>query len=1713
MPLKRQRNPDKLKEPSLVVAIGASAGSIKVIKELLKAVQKIKSDIVFVLIQHLEQSGREVAEETLKTFTKLPITEIANGVRLEPGGLYWVPPHTLAQVSKSVFKISPARTTDQKLSVIDHLFSSIGKEYKSRSVGIILSGEGSDGAIGLRNINEAGGLTIVQAPESSEFKSMPESAVATATVDHVVPPQEIAKLLERNIEYLSAVQDFPKNENIVHQVGSALTTICQILFEHTKQDFKHYKTSTLLRRIQRRMQVLRINTVEAYIDRLSQDREEAECLFKELLINVTCFFRDRDSFQTLNDEVLVDLIKNRKANEKIRIWIAGCSTGEEAYTFAILLREMTAKLKNQPEIQILATDIDSQALNLARRGSYPATIAEHVPAKLLNKYFTKRAGRYHVNKELREMVLFSIHNLINDPPFSQLDLISCRNVLIYLGSHLQKKLFPVFHYALKPNGYLFLGNSESLTSHRELFKPINSKCRIAQRKATAIKVPTSFPNSIQSYLHQIQETPKDVHADVTMVAQRIALDEMSVKYAVVNEDGHIISASEGIGKYIEISGGPFQNNLIKLTKGSLRSVLRRLMATAKAEKRKCVDESSLLKTETGMERVGIVVQPMPQLGEESELYWIAFQYLGTVQKVQAQSHRESSEGDQELIDQLEREVFVLREQLEKSVQDLEASNEELKSSNEELLSMNEELQAANEELETSKEEVQIANEALQRANIDLENLLAGTQIATLFLDDDLKIRGFTPAITDIYRIQANDVGRDIRDFTGHALQMEPFPDPKSVETSVPVESEVLMADGTIYQRRILPYTGFEGLREGVVVTFIDVTKVRNIERQYRELADSMPNIVWTTTPEGSTDYLNERWYEFTGFDRNLRGESSWLPILHPEDAQRSLQARKASLKNGTPFEIEYRFWDKRTSTYRWFLGRVVPIKDQDGKIKKWIGTAIDIHDRVIAEQKRRESDRLFQLMADTAPVLIWIADPAKQRTWLNKGWIDFTGQTLQQALGDGWREAVHPDDLPLYLSVYEEHSKKRAPFYIEYKLRRKNGEYRWIGARGVPRFAPDGTFEGYIGACLDIHEQKIAAEEIAENRRSLELMIRTSPSFMCVLRGPNYTFETVNDQYLKLVGNRDVIGKPIVEALPEVKGQGFIELLDEVRTTGKPFIGNELPILLQTTADGVVQKRYLDFVYQPHLTVNGQVEQIFVHGVDVTEKKLARELIENERENFRNLFKQTPEMVCILSGPEHRFEFVNEAHVRVLGFDATGMTVREAQPESVEVHGILDGVYKTGKTAELREIPVTVTDRLRYFNLTYAARRDQEGQTNGIMILGTEVTEEVLSRGELQKAKQEAENANQMKTLFLANISHEIRTPLAAIFGFSDILKSSSLNDGESGEYVERISRNAILLRKIIDDLLDLSKIESDKLEIEWLQADVDSLIEDIYSTVQLRAEHKGLELKFNWLTAKPKTILTDPLRLSQVLTNIIGNAVKFTDKGSIQVDFSASSSQLKVRIADTGIGMTAEQQARIFQPFSQGDPSITRKFGGTGLGLAISMRLAHLIGGDLKLVRSVYGEGSIFELTLQTRCSDFESNAQEATHSREEQDESLEGRKILLVDDTADNRALVSLFLKKLKLSVAQAENGLEAMDLLEREEFDLVLMDIQMPKMDGYQSIAEIKRRGYQVPVVALTAHSFKAERDRCLEAGFHGYITKPIDRKLLIEAIRNVLLSERK
>ncbi|MFG0286702.1 MAG: chemotaxis protein CheB, partial [Rhodopirellula sp. JB044] len=864
-------NPSHAKpQTPLIVAIGASAGGLESLQEILSGLGDAPQ-FAIVFVQHLDPTRKSLLAELLAKSTGMPIVEIEGRRKLKPGTLYLCPPRTLLALKNGFVSIHRDESNQRSSAAIDFLFHSVAEDQREKGIGVILSGTGSDGTLGLKSISDHGGLTIAQDPESARYDSMPRSAATTGVADYILPPREIASHLLRYASHWEETEHSDVRETRRTEIKDAIPVIAERLLDVTEHNFQHYKTNTLARRIQRRMQILRLSDVDEYVNMLRQEEDEVERLFRELLIGVTAFFRDPEAFDYLRSSVLPKLFKGRTNLDCVRIWVAGCATGEEAYSVAILCREVMQELAVQCQVQIFATDIDERALQIARTGAYPSGIEEQVDPERLDRFFVKRGKRYHVSKSVREMVLFSVHNLISDPPFSRLDLITCRNLLIYLGAHLQNKLIPLFHYALRPSGYLFLGPSENIVSHGELFRPLDTRYRISQRKATAIPSRNSRANRPQRALPIPREglatNPEEI-ADLTEIRQKITLDEFAPRSVVIDESGQVLNASADMQKYLTVSGGDYQNNIVKMSARGLRVGLRAAIAEAKKKRRRVEHDDMSIRVGELCQRVMITVQPMPKLGEEDPLFLVVFQDVGKPYRrdeLHYDSDKSPSTVDQEsLVAQLEWELETTRHDLDKTLQDIEAANEELKSSNEELLSMNEELQSANEELETSKEEIKATSDAVARAHDDLENLLRSTQIATVFLDENLLIRSFTPAIADIYDLIPTDIGRPLEKFVPSVENMPPLPDPQKIRKGVPIEDTVDAHSGRSYIRRVLPYRSHTGANSGIVVTFTDVTQLRESEELFQLLVEASSQIVWVTSAEGKVTEDSPSWRSFTG---------------------------------------------------------------------------------------------------------------------------------------------------------------------------------------------------------------------------------------------------------------------------------------------------------------------------------------------------------------------------------------------------------------------------------------------------------------------------------------------------------------------------------------------------------------------------------------------------------------------------------------------------------------------------------------------------------------------------------------------------------------------------------------------------------------------------------------------------------------------------------
>jgi two-component system CheB/CheR fusion protein len=1385
-------------KPSHIVAIGASAGGLNALEQFFDNMPA-DSGMAFVIIQHLSPDFKSLMDDLLSRHTAMTIHRVSNGIELMPDSIYLIPPKTQMTISKEKLYLTE-RLVSQHLELpIDIFFNSLAEDVGDRAVGVVLSGTGSDGSRGVLAINKGGGMVLVQSPETAQFDGMPRSAIATGVCDFILAPDRMPRIL---VEYAISplmVRTRLNHELEVFEDEGEYAAIFALLRRSYNLDFSKYKGSTVGRRIRRRMEFRQIPEVADYAAIVSGDQGELELLYKDLLIGVTEFFRDKQAFEFMDKEVIPRLFANLHRGEDLRIWSAGCATGEEAYSLAILLAEKAAEIDFTGKITVFATDVHKTSLDFASQGLYDRSRLTNVNPDRMARYFKKEGNDlFRVTSELRKLVVFAPHNLLNDPPFTRLDLVCCRNLLIYFQSEVQERVISLFHFALKKDGILFLGSSEGLGAFVGEFEVIANQHKMF-RKIRDLKLALNLDAKRMERLHtNIPVTLFQPVNNRTINLDRQVLSDYDTLLrrhmppgVLIDENRQIIHYFGNVAEYLKMPEGRAENNILALAEDNLHIALSTALQRADKTRQNIHTKNVRVRHGQDAHLIDLTVAPLPDEKNHSTHYHIYFE------RVKPIDHTMPLEklGDNDAVDfnvhqhfrqhvvDLEMELVSTRESLQTTVEELQTSNEELQATNEELLASNEELQSTNEELHSVNEELYSVNSEFERKNLELkqlnndhENLLASTDIGTVFLDRQLRIRKYNPAIAAFFKLLPQDIGRPIDHIAYHLSQQEEMLADigRVLGSGIPIATEEETRDKSWLLRRIMPFRTETGQVEGVVITFTDITSIKAAELQVLRLN---------------------------------------------EELEQKVAARTSELQQ----EIEVRL-----------------------KAEKLIVAGRDHYLNILAE----------------APALIWRADTNAQCDWFNQSWLAFTGRTMEQEYGNGWAEGVHPDDLDRCVAIWLGAFKARQSFEMEYRLRRHDGVFRWILDIGRPYSQLDGSFAGYIGYCFDITERKRGAEE-------------------------------------------------------------------------------------------------------------------------------------------------------------------------------------------------------------------------------------------------------------LKNAKEAAEAANLAKSQFLANMSHEIRTPMNGIIGMSELLTCTDLNQ-EQQEYLEAIQNSSESLLAILNDILDLSKIEAGKIALECLRFSPRQCIDDVLKTQIAISHEKGLTIKVEVAPDVPEILQGDPLRLKQVLFNIIGNAIKFTDRGTVTVSAGLagrenSSVSIKFSVSDTGIGVAPEAMNHIFAPFAQEDASTTRRFGGTGLGLSISAQLIELMGGKI-WAESQKGQGSIFHIIVPFQASERQASSDiviNNSHSASWHDSPL---RILLAEDHEINRKIMSAILTKWGHTLEITHNGAAALEKWRNGRYDLLLMDVEMPGMDGIEAIRRIraaeKDSGKHTPVIALTAHALKNDRERFLSQNFDGYVSKPIRLSKLMAEIKRCL-----
>ena len=1105
-----------------IVAIGASAGGLEAIHEFFDNMPS-NSNLSFILIQHLSPDYKSLLVELVSKHTNMHVYEAKHDMKVDPNCVYVIPNDKLLTIKGNRLQLSNKQFDKAPNTAIDTFLYSLADQKKSRAIAIILSGTGTDGTKGIQSIQNNGGIVIVQDPSSAKFDGMPNSAIATGFTDLVLSPELIPG------EIFNYIHENPPKTQLLSQSDELLLPeVFKLIEKHCQYDFSNYKVPTILRRISRRMIQLQIEKLDQYIEKLRASPEECKILGKEFLIGVTKFFRDQQAFQVIQDEVLPAIINAKEDNGILKVWVTACSTGEEAYSIAILINEYLQKIDKNLDVKIFATDLDGEAIEFASKGIYPEMNVSEIEDSLLEKYFIKTGNYVQVTPHLRKQIVFAKQNILKDPPFIKNDLVSCRNMLIYMNSIFQKKVLTTLQFSLNTGGFLFLGPSEIPNSIKDGFEEINSKWKIYRKTTGESKYQPERLPSAQLFRKTIAAKQNVVKEDslafeLSIDFKSLLTEEYGYAAIYVNKALEVKEAVGDFKKYLSLPASISQLHLMKMVDSELAVLLSAAIRKSIRENTKVKVNHIKIPNREGT--VNIFVKPT----KVEDLILIAFSQDHEPTGKQVSDLTTNSSADSlSYISELEDELKETRANLQLAVESLETANEELQSSNEELLSANEELQSSNEELQSLNEELHTLNtehqlriKELVELNDDLNNYFRSTEIAQLFIDRNFRIRKFNPVAVDLINLIDSDIGRPIDHISNNIRNADVLSDIQTVSnTGKILEREVELNDGKLNLMRILPYETKEKKIDGVVLSFVDITRVKELDNIIKGVFNSSLNIIMAfkairdednkiedfkcIAANHATDkYLNRS-------NENMEGKSlkQYLPELGGDNlfgkyCQVVETGNPASdeiyLNTKSGNEVFQLMATQKKDGFVLTLTNITDRKRSEEELKRNYEELVNVkeHLRKLNQEleqkvlertkeltiKNEELESVvqeFTFVTDFMPQMVWATQKDGYHDFYNKGWYDFTGLSYEETKDKGWSLVLHPDDFERTWKVWQESLDTGKTYDIEYRMRRYDGEYRWFLARAIPLKDKDGNILKWFGTCTDIHDQKMMSE-VLEN--------------------------------------------------------------------------------------------------------------------------------------------------------------------------------------------------------------------------------------------------------------------------------------------------------------------------------------------------------------------------------------------------------------------------------------------------------------------------------------------------------------------------------------------------------------------------------------------------------------------------------------------------------
>ncbi|MFC5478636.1 CheR family methyltransferase [Massilia suwonensis] len=1589
-----------------IVGIGASAGGLPALIRLLENIAPAPG-MALVVVLHLAPDAPSVADRILQRATSMPVLQVAERMPLRPNQVYVISPgRSLRMEDGHLIAEEPPCTLGVPMT-INIFLRTLAEAHGERAIGVLLSGMGSDGVAGLACIKEHGGVSIAQLPGDAEERGMPQAAIDSGMVDFVLPAAQIPSRLAQMRDVMLAIHKGSAGGNGASALPpfamrapsrERIEEILSLLYAHTGQDFRHYRHATILRRIERRMQVRAVPDLPAYQHLLGYDPREPEALVQEMLIGVTNFFRDRAAFVALEESVLPRIFKDRKPSDPLRAWVTACSTGEEAYSVAMLLAERAGYIDGAPAMQIFATDIDERAIAVARAGRYPDAIAADVPPERLARYFNFDDGHFWVRRLLRDRILFARHDLLHDPAFSRLDLITCRNVLIYLNREVHRQLLELFHCALNPGGYLFLGSAESADLASDLFAPVDSRHRIYQARPAmqgarrlSIALPRTEIGRPPIPPGQAAPAPEPAAPPTWAELHQRAAARIAPPSVLIGAKGDILHASEGAGAFLRFAGGEPSTQLLALVLPELCADLRTTVFQAQQSGHPALSGPIRYRQDGAERAVELRVAPVREDGAAEGLLLVRFDVVDVAPCESAPAGEPGAATDAR-VRELEEALLRARRNLQQTLEQADAANaglvrdnarlqaklEELRAENEEFEVHREEMKSRNEELYTVNAELQARAEETAQANDDLSNLIASTDIATLFLDPRLRIQRYTPSVARIFNIMPADIGRPLAHLTSKLETRSLLDEVVAVFASgQPFEREARSSDGNDYIVRVHPYRTAYDRIEGAVLTFFDITSRRQAEKALRESEQRLA-LAFAALPvglaiigtDGTTMLMNEIMRRFMPAgaipSRDPERAPRWRGWgadglqVEPRDFPGACALRGESVLDGV--QMLYRDEQGREI---WTEVRSAPLRDSDGAITGALVVVNDVDQLKRSEAALRESEAHLRALVSASSDIVYRMSP---------DWTEMRSLQGKNVLADtedptsSWIDKYIPEsERATVLAAIARAIEGKSTFELEHRVFAADGGIAWTLSRAIPLFDEAGEIVEWFGAGADITERKRGEEALRASEARFRALADASPALIWQIDARG-ALSYVNARCIEAVG----------AGIEQLRGLGWHAIVHP----------DDAPA-------------YLDAV--------------------------GRALIGE-------------------AGLQHR------VRLRTAG-----------------------GGYRW-----------FVSHALPW----YAA----DGQFQGLVGMSIDVEEAVQAEDALKAA-------DRRKDEFLATLAHELRNPLAPI---SNALQFLRYPEGKrsADRLLAMVERQVRHMVRLIDDLMEVTRISRGKVDLRRAPVTLAAILDSAVETSLPAFEHKRQQLTVE-PAAQALALDADKVRLTQVFSNLLNNASKYTAPGG-QVWLTArrEAHEVLVSVRDTGMGIAPEQLSMVFEMFSQPHGRDGHSDGGLGIGLAMVRSLVELHGGAVHAHSGGAGQGSEFVVRLPLHdCP--EAALRRDDGALDEHPAPLAGRRILVVDDNRDAADSLCQLLLARGAEAQAVYGGHAAIEAVGHARPDAIVLDIGMPDMDGYEVARRIRREdgADAIRIVALSGWGQHADRQRSRESGFDHHLTKPAELHSLV------------